>query len=129
MHVESEPFACVGGAELAGLHPVRLPAALAGLGQEVTDPAAQVQQPPAARCVALDPLWRATRGLPLPSLLLDVVIGGSLRVRSVHQRPGRHRIQLHVPAVRAADDVRQRGAEPIGAGNQATAAISPATAR
>ena len=63
--------------------------------------------------VALDRA-RATapRGRPLAGLLLDVVLRRRLARRPRRARPRSGiALELHVPAARAADDVRERGAE------------------
>ena len=67
----------------------------------------------------LDASEDSARRLALTGLLLDVVDALGVLVRRTKDIFRRHRLQLHVPAGRAADDVAQSGAEPIRAGDQA----------
>ena len=98
--------------------PRRSPAALARLGEQEADPAAEVEEP-SRPPVALDSLQRAASCGALARLLDHVVLGGGVGVGAGELGLGGNGSQLHVPAVEAADDVAERGAEAIGGRNQA----------
>ena len=124
-HLEAVTVARVRRRELAGLDAERPPAALARLGKQEADPAAQVEQSAPAAGPPLDLVERGPGGRALARLLLDVVVGGGLAVCLAQLGVGRHPLELHVPAARAADDVRQRAAVAVGRRDQARRARRP----
>src|SRR5579884_3940684 len=114
-HLQPEPFARIGGSELAGFDAERLPAALARLRQEEADPASQVKELPSTGEVTFDLLERQARGGALPGLLLNVVRRSRFGIGMLQHVLVRHRVQLHVTAAPAPRDVTKSCAESIGA--------------
>jgi hypothetical protein len=99
-------------AERAGLDSDALaPAAIARLGEQEADPAADVEDAVAGRGVALDPLQDAAKAGALARLLLDVVVGLGLGIRRVQLGLGGKPVELHMGAFRAPHDVAQRRPE------------------
>ena len=109
-NVETEPLARVGGGPLGRLEPESLPSPFLGLGEQESDPAADIEQP-ASRTpgfpvdLGFDPLDDPAGGLALPRLLLDVIGRLSLGVEGRKLLRARHSLELHVAAAPAADDV------------------------
>ena len=125
-HVEPERVARVVRGERRRLDADGLPAGGPRLVEQEADPAAEVEQPPRRRGHVLDARSSdAPRRLALSRLLVDVVRGRGLVVRLAELRVARHRGELHVPAARAADDVAEGGAEPVGRGDEPAAPASP----